>query len=105
MKKQKPYPYEDGRDLRHAWQRQSDEVLYSEGQQHLFTRTVICMRCETMRVDTYRVPSRGQHLMLRVGSKYRYAKDYQVTGGCDTNAMRYQMLERARRLSKLEVVS
>ena len=90
------YRYEDCRDLRHSWVRQSDEVLYDEGNVALFTRTVECARCETLRVDTYKVPMGGRHLLVRVGSRYRYANGYMVKGGYDVAEMRWRLFERTQ---------
>lgn len=93
--KKKPYGYEDCRDLRHAWQRMTDEVLYDANHAALFTRSVMCERCETVRIDTYKVPKSGPHMLVRLGSRYRYAKDYQVKGGYDVDAMRWRLYQRA----------
>jgi len=90
-----PYHFEDCRDLRHSWVRQSDEVLYSEGNAHLFTRTVLCSRCDTTRIDTYRVPPGGRHLLVRVGSRYKYPTGYVVKGGYDVDAMRWRLFQGA----------
>lgn len=103
-KKQTPYEYPDCRDLRHAWVRHNDEVLIeTQGQVKLFTRTLVCIRCETTRVDTYRVATRGGHSVHKVGSKYNYAPHYQVKGGFDVDRLRWQMF--AAKDRKMRVVS
>lgn len=87
MKKAK-YPYDECRDLRHAWKRLDDKVVV---QGVMFTRTVECMRCGTRRIDTYQVAAQGKHLMYRVGSHYQYALGYQVKGGYNVEAMRWHL--------------
>lgn len=86
MPKPKSYPYNDCRDLRHAWKRLDDELMEDST---YFTRTVECIRCGTRRVDVYQVAAQGKHLMFRVGSHYIYAEGYQVKGGFDVAAMRW----------------
>jgi hypothetical protein len=100
---ERTYQYEDCRDLRHAWMRMTDEVLYDENHAALFTRSVACERCQTVRIDTYKVPKSGPHVLVRMGSRYHYAKDYVVKGGYDVAGMRWRLYQRAT--GKLRAIS
>lgn len=102
--KKPPYGYPDCRDLRHAWVRENDEVLIeTQGQVKLFTRSLVCIRCESVRVDTYRVATRGGHALHKIGSKYRYAPHYTVRGGFDVEELRWTLLAAKER--NMQVVS
>lgn len=101
-----PNDYIDCRDMRHAWVRDTDEVLIEvQGQVRLFTRTLVCVRCESKRIDTYRVATLGRkhHEVVKVGAKYVYAPNYQVKGGFDMSEARW-MLFNGYPKSRLKVV-
>jgi hypothetical protein len=48
------------------------------------------------------VATRGAHAVIKIGVKYDYPKDYQVKGGFDVNALRWELFQRSR---KMKVVS
>lgn len=97
MKRAAGYRYPDCRDMRHGWVHADDTVLaQTQGEVKLFTRTLVCFRCETKRIDTYRVASRGGHAVIKVGVKYDYPRDYQVKGGFDVDRLRWDLFQRAK---------
>jgi hypothetical protein len=98
MGKQGKYPYEDCRDLRHAWKRLDDVLLEGEV---FFSRTVECIRCGTTRIDVYQVAAQGQKLMIRVGSHYHYPKDYSVRGRYNVEELRWRLLKPKKSRFKL----
>lgn len=77
------------RDLRHAWNTVGDTVLIEQqGQVRHFVRTLRCMRCETERVDEYKISNVA---LSRIRSRYRYPEKYQIKGGIPIAEVRFQM--------------
>ena len=77
------------RDLRHAWDSIGDTVLIEQqGQVRHFARTLRCIRCETERVDEYKISNIA---LARVRSRYRYPEKYQIKGGAPIAEVRFHM--------------
>jgi hypothetical protein len=81
------------RDLRHAWDSVGDTVLIeSQGQIRHFARTLRCLRCETERVDEYKIST---FALTRVRTRYRYPLNYQIKGGIPVDEVRFRMFKDA----------
>jgi hypothetical protein len=79
------------RDMRHAWRRVGDNILVErKGKIRVFTRTLECPRCETLRIDTYRITAQS---VERVHSRYAYPKGYHVKGGLKVGDARYLLFK------------
>lgn len=67
------------RDVRHAWDVQQDfHVTHRQGRKVLqIGRVLICMRCKTLRVETYVHTADG---LDKTGQGYRYPEHYQIKG-------------------------
>jgi len=76
------------RDLRHAWQHDTD-VIHPFGSK--FERHLICVRCGTVRIDSFAIDHRHATL-TRQGSRYRYAPGYHIRGGVPLSTLRYRLL-------------
>lgn len=64
------------RDFMHAWEWQTDFVQRrTQGRITSVTRTIICIRCDTVREDEYELPS-----FQRIKSNYTYPDDYLIAG-------------------------
>ena len=65
------------RDLMHAWKWVSDFApVKGEGRKIVaMSRTLICMRCGTVRTDEYSVPS-----MVKIRASYTYPEDSRIKG-------------------------
>jgi len=65
------------RDLMHAWEWTTDLIPHREDRRiTTVTRVLACLRCETQREDTYRVPT-----FERLKSRYVYPEGYLVHQG------------------------
>ena len=65
------------RDLMHAWEWTTDLIPHREEKKvTTVTRVLTCLRCETLREDTYRVPT-----FERLKSRYVYPDGYVVHSG------------------------
>lgn len=74
------------RDMRHAWSQKNDIVLSERrGIVRIFTRNLVCIRCQTTRSDTYEVV-KSQVSLLH--TKYKYPEGYHVTGGLSVSTAR-----------------
>ena len=85
-------------DMRHAWEPVGDTVLVErQGQVRVFTRTLQCLRCETQRVDTYRIAG---HAVFRVMARYRYPEGYRVPGGLKIEDVRWALFGKMKMVTK-----
>jgi hypothetical protein len=80
----------DCRDLRHAWKRKFDD-LDKQGKYTDLTRTLVCVRCGTVRKDAYRVTKVS---VTRMGSTYHYPEGYRVKGGLSIEEARLVLFTR-----------
>ena len=79
------------RDMRHAWRRAGDNALVERsGKTRVFTRTLECPRCETLRIDTYKITASN---VERVHSRYAYPKGYHVKGGLKVGDARFLLFK------------
>lgn len=66
-------------DLRHSWNPVGDMVLLErKGVVKVFQRGLECMRCSTLRFDTYQWVG---HSVIHVATRYKYPAWYHVEGG------------------------
>jgi hypothetical protein len=73
------------RDIRHMWERASEEVLEKAKGRALFARILVCTRCGCLRQDEYVVTSLR---VEKIRTKYKYPQGYIVPGGFSTEAAR-----------------
>ena len=67
------------RDLRHGWDVIGDTILIEQrGQIRHFARTLRCFRCETERIDEYKI---SDFALQRVRTRYNYIEGYHIKGG------------------------
>ena len=86
------------RDLRHGWDVIGDTVLIEQkGQVRHFARTLRCFRCETERIDEYKI---SNFALQRVRTRYNYVPGYHVKGGVPVAEVRYQMFMDAQMVPK-----
>lgn len=86
------------RDLRHSWDVIGDTVLIEQkGQVRHFARTLRCHRCETERVDEYKISNVA---LARVRSRYNYIPGYQVKGGIAIAEVRFRLFKDAQMVPK-----
>lgn len=81
------------RDLRHGWDVVGDTVLIEEkGQVKHFARTLRCFRCETERIDEYKISSVS---LAKVRTRYFYIDGYHITGGVKVADVRFYLFQDA----------
>jgi hypothetical protein len=86
------------RDLRHSWDYYGDLVLTEQrGQVRTFKRTLICVRCGTRRIDTYRIT---RSRLERVRAQYKYATGYVQPGGLSISEARFALFNEADMVSE-----
>lgn len=79
------------RDLRHAWEVVGDTVLIEQqGQVKHFARTLRCWRCETDRIDEYKISNVA---LSRVRTRYSYIPGYQIKGGIKVADIRFRLFQ------------
>jgi hypothetical protein len=79
------------RDLRHAWDAIGDTILIEQnGQVRHFARTLRCFRCETERVDEYKISNVA---LARVRTRYFYIPGYQIRGGIELSELRFRLFK------------
>lgn len=79
------------RDLRHGWEPVGDTVLIEQkGQIRHFARTLRCYRCETERIDEYKI---SDFALQRVRSRYLYIPGYHVKGGIKIAELRFRLFK------------
>lgn len=82
------------RDLRHSWEPVGDVILIEEmGQVRHFSRTLECSRCDTLRVDEYKI---SNFSLARVRSHYQYPEGYTIRGGIKIADVRFRMFQNAQ---------
>lgn len=92
------------RDLRHQWEKTGDNVIIEERKQvRMFSRRAVCLRCETARVEEFKIAYGPNGRITAVGlirRRYEYVPGYQVKGGlkvADARAMLFEGLEFVRK--------
>ena len=81
------------RDLRHAWDAVGDTVIIEQkGQVKHFARTLRCFRCETERIDEYKISNVA---LTRVRSRYLYIPGYHIKGGIKIADLRFRLFQNA----------
>lgn len=86
------------RDLRHAWDAIGDTILIEQnGQVRHFARTLRCFRCETERVDEYKISNVA---LQRVRTRYIYIPGYHIKGGIKVADLRFQLFKDAQMVPK-----
>jgi hypothetical protein len=86
------------RDLRHAWDSIGDTILIEQnGQVRHFARTLRCLRCETERVDEYKISTVA---LTRIRSRYTYVPGYQIKGGIPIADVRFHLFKNAVMVKK-----
>lgn len=67
------------RDMRHAWHVLEDFHVVTTQARHIqeLGRTLICLRCNTLRVETYHA---GRFGLDKVRQHYTYPENYQIKG-------------------------
>ena len=79
------------RDLRHAWEIAGDTILIEQkGQVRHFARTLRCWRCETERIDEYKISNVA---LSRVRSRYLYVAGYNIKGGIKIADLRFRLFQ------------
>lgn len=79
------------RDMRHGWRNVGDAILVEKkGAVKVFSRTLECFRCQTIRVDTYQLIG---HRVEKVHTKYGYTQGYQIKGGIDLAEVRWRLFK------------
>jgi hypothetical protein len=81
------------RDIRHSWKSVGDNVLIEQqGQVRHFSRALECSRCETVRVDEYKI---SRVSIARVRTRYFYPQDYRIPGGVKVADIRFLLFRNA----------
>ena len=89
------------RDIRHAWEPAGDNVLIEQqGQVRHFARSLQCSRCETVRVDEYKI---SRVAIARVRTRYWYPENYRVPGGIKVADVRFALFKNAPLIKQDEV--
>ena len=80
--------------MRHGWDSIGDVVLIEEnGQVRHFARRLRCFRCETERVDEYKI---SNFALQRVRTRYEYIPGYQIKGGIPVAEVRFRLFKDAQ---------